>query len=215
MPLLRRSYDRALLDLYEESGLNVQRATLLLRDVITDYPERAELTNDLVISEHEGDRITHDIIHRLGAGRVHAPFGFADGYALATALDDIVDYAEQTADTLGVYQVEAPMEQAVLMCDVLVGAGEQVAHALCGLRSGVDVGPALVEIHRLENEGDRLSRDALGSLFNGGIDPMVVIRWKDLFASLEHSIDACEHVAHLLEGIALKRGRRRDRARER
>jgi len=204
---LRRPYDRTLLDLYEESGRNVERATLLLREVVTDYPERAELTSDLVVSEHEGDRITHDIIHRLGAGRVRAPFSFADGYALATALDDIVDYAEQTADTLGVYQVEAPMEQAVLMCDVLVGAGEQVAQALRSLRSGADLGPALVEIHRLENEGDRLSRDALGSLFNGGVDPMVVIRWKDLFASLEQSIDACEHVAHLLEGIALKRGR--------
>ena len=207
MRLLRRSYDLELLDLFEESGRTVQRATMLLRDVLNDYPERADLANDLVICENEGDRITHDIIHRLGAGKVRAPFDFADGYALATALDDVVDYAEQTADTLGVYHVEAPMEQADRMCDVLVGAGEQVAQALRGLRTGNDVGPALVEIHRLENEGDRLSRDAVGSLFRGGVDPMVVIRWKDLFGSLEHSIDACEHVAHLLEGIALKRRR--------
>jgi len=208
MPLLRRSHDRLLLDLLEESGRNVQRAALVLRDVVSDYPEHAELTRELVICEHEGDRITHDVIHRLGAGRVRAPFDFADGYALATALDDVVDYAEQTGDMLGVYQVEAPMEQAAQMCDVLVGAGEQVAQALRGLRTGADVGPALVEIHRLENEGDRVSREAVASLFADGIDPMVVIRWKDIFASLESSIDACEHVAHLLEGIALKRRRR-------
>ena len=150
MRLLRRSYDLELLELFEESGRTVQRATMLLRDVLNDYPERADLANDLVICENEGDRITHDIIHRLGAGKVRAPFDFADGYALATALDDVVDYAEQTADTLGVYHVEAPMEQADRMCDVLVGAGEQVAQALRGLRTGNDVGPALVEIHHPE-----------------------------------------------------------------
>jgi uncharacterized protein Yka (UPF0111/DUF47 family) len=106
---------------------------------------------------------------------------------------------------LGIYGVEAPMEQALQMCDVLVGSGEQVASALRGLRTGSDLGPALVEIHRLENEGDRLSREAVASLFASGIDPMVVIRWKDIFASLEASIDACERVAHVLEGIALRR----------
>lgn len=207
MAFFSRRVDAELLALYEESGRNVQRATMLLRDLMADYPEHAELARELVICEHEGDRITHDIIHRLGAGRVRAPFGFADGHSLATALDDIVDYAEQTGDTLGVYHVEAPMEQALHMCDVLVGAGEQVARALRGLRTGADLGPALVEINRLENEGDRLSREAVASLFADGIDPMVVIRWKDIFASLEASIDACEHVAHVLEGISLRRRR--------
>ena len=91
------------------------------------------------------------------------------------------------------------------MGDVLVGAGEQVADALRGLRTGADVAPYLVEIHRLENEGDRISRDGVASLFVNGIDPMVVIRWKDIFASLEASVDACEHVAHVLEGISLRR----------
>lgn len=206
MPFLRRAHDPELLALFEESGRNVQRATMILRDIVTDYPEKADLGRDLVLCEHEGDRITHDIIHRLGAGRVRAPFGFADGYTLATALDDVVDDVEQTGDMLAVYGVEAPMEQAVQMCDVLVGAGEQVAIALRGLRTGADLGRALVEIQRLENEGDRLCRDAVASLFASGIDPMVVIRWKDIFTSLEASIDACERVAHVLEGIALRHG---------
>ena len=124
-----------------------------------------------------------------------------DGYQLATALDDIVDFAEQAADNMGLFGVEAPMEQASQMGDVLVGAGEQVARALRSLRTGADLAPYLVEIHRLENEGDRISRDGVASLFVNGIDPMVVIRWKDIFASLEASVDACEHVAHVLEGI--------------
>ena len=75
-------------------------------------------------------------------------------------------------------------------------------------RGGGDLSSHLVEVHRLENEGDRLQRDAVTSLFAGGIDPMVVIRWKDIFESLEAAVDACETVAHVLEGITLKRGRR-------
>ena len=208
---LFRPTDTAVLDLFEESGRNVQKATLLLRDLFADYPERSDLARDLLLAEQEGDRITHDIIHRLnGGGTGKPPLQPSDGHLLATALDDIVDFAEQAADELSLYAVEAPMEQATLIADVLVGAGEQVAQALRCLRSGAEIAPHLVEIHRLENEGDRLSRDAVASLFANGIDPMVVIRWKDIFETLEQSVDACEKVAHVLEGITLKRrGRRR------
>jgi uncharacterized protein Yka (UPF0111/DUF47 family) len=203
----RRADDRVVLELLEESGRNVQRATLVLRDLVKDYPERADLAREMLLSEHEGDRITHDIIHALHAGgpRRRGCISTADGHALASALDDIVDFAEQTADELATYGIEAPMLQATALADVLVQAGEQVAVALRCLRSGADMAPQLVEIHRLENEGDRVTRDAIGSLFVNGIDPMVVIRWKDIFASLEASVDACETVANVLEGIGLAR----------
>jgi predicted phosphate transport protein (TIGR00153 family) len=210
MSLLWSRPDGTLMSLVEEAGRNVQRSSLLLHDLLVDYPEHATLARDLKVCEQEGDRITHDIIHRLADGRVRAPFGRRDGYTLATALDDIVDHSEHAAAQLGLYGVEAPMEQAVEFADVLVGAGEQIARALRSLRTGTELSPQLVEIHRLENEGDRLQRDALASLFAGGIDPMVVIRWKDIFESLESAIDACETVAHVLEGITLKaRWRRR------
>jgi uncharacterized protein Yka (UPF0111/DUF47 family) len=207
MALLHRDGpDLEVFALLEESGRNVERAALLLRDLLVDYPERADLARDLVLCEHEGDRIAHDIIHRLKGSDGHrVPLDPIDGYQLATALDDIVDFAEQAADNMGLFRVEAPMEQASQMGDVLVGAGEQVARALRALRTGADLAPYLVEIHRLENEGDRISRDGVASLFVNGIDPMVVIRWKDIFASLEASVDACEHVAHVLEGISLRR----------
>ena len=208
MSLFSRGLDSALMGLVEEAARNVQRSGLLLRDLFTDYPERATLAQDLKVCEQEGDRITHDIIHRLAGGRVRAPFDAGDGYALASALDDIVDHAEQAATQLGLYGVEASMEQAVEFTDVLVGAGEQIAQALRCLRTGTELGPHLVEIHRLENEGDRLQRDGVASLFAGGIDPMVVIRWKDIFESLEQAIDSCEKVAHVLEGISLRDGRR-------
>ncbi|MEA2335932.1 MAG: uncharacterized protein QOG40_2422 [Solirubrobacteraceae bacterium] len=194
-----------MLGLVEEAGRNVQRSGLLLRDLLVDYPEHSTLAQDLEVCEQEGDRITRDIIHRLAGGHGRAPFTAGDGHALATALDDIVDHAEHAAAQLGLYGVEAPMEQAVALADVLVGAGEQIALALRCLRTDTELAPHLVEIHRLENEGDRLQRDGVASLFAGGIDPMVVIRWKDIFESLEAAVDACETVAHVLEGITLKR----------
>jgi len=201
------SSEEAVLALLEESGRNIERTAMVLRDLIADYPLHSELARELVVLEHEGDRITHDLIVQLGSQKKTAVVTAEDGYALATTLDDIVDYAKQTGDMLGVYGVEAPMEQAVKMAEVLVGAAEQVAVALRSLRTGNDINPALVEIHRLENEGDVLHREALAALFTGGIDPMVVIRWKDIFSWIEGSIDSCEQVAHRLEGIVLRAGR--------
>jgi len=210
MRLLPRRIDTGTLDLVEEAGRNIQRATLLLRDLLADWPEREELARDLLLCEQEGDRITHDIIHRINGGgrRRRSPLDRADVYELARALDDIVDFTEQTGDWLVLYGVEAPMEQAVGLCEVLVGSTEQVANALRGLRPGGDPAVALVEVHRLENEGDRLLRDGVAALFAAGIDPMQVIRWKDIFESLEAAVDACEHVAHVVEGMELKRSRR-------
>jgi uncharacterized protein Yka (UPF0111/DUF47 family) len=206
MQLMRRSVDGELLELIEDSGRNVLRTTMLLRELLSDYPDQAALAHDVRQCEHEGDRITHDVIHRLAAGRrVRAPFDAGDGHRLATALDDIVDHAEQVADTLGLYAVEATMEQAIELADVLVGASDQVAKALGALGRGDELAPHLVEIHRLENEGDRIRRDAVASLFASGTDPMVVIRWRDIFESLEAAVDACETVAHVLEGIGLRR----------
>jgi predicted phosphate transport protein (TIGR00153 family) len=205
---IRRPADGDLLALFEESGRNVLRTTLLLRELVGDYPEHAGLARDVRQCEHEGDRITHDVIHRLASGRrINVPFDGAEGLRLATAIDDIVDHAEQAADTLGLYGVEATMEQAVELADVLVGASEQVDKALASLRTGGELAPQLVEIHRLENEGDRIRRDAVASLFASGTDPMVVIRWRDIFESLEAAVDACETVAHVLEGISLRRRR--------
>jgi uncharacterized protein len=210
MAFLRRSADQTLIMLVENAGSNILRSGLLLRELLAELPEGAGLADELKSFEQEGDRITHDIIHRLNRARprLRLPFDAGDGYALATALDDVIDHTEQTAALLHLYGVEAPMEQAVELADVLVGADEQIVRALERLGAGTEPGPHLVEIHRLENEGDRLLRDGVASLFAGGADPMVVIRWKDIFESLEAAVDACETVAHVIEGIMLKRGKR-------
>ncbi len=200
--------DSELLTLLQQSGANVQRVARLVRDLLEDYPEHALLADDVRACEHDGDRITREIIRRLNGNSSRLPFSASDGHALATSLDDIVDHAEQTAAALGVYGVEAPMQQAVTLAEVLVQASRHVARVLDALADGTELGPSLGEIHRLESEGDRVLRDGLASLFANGIDPMVVIRWKDIFGSLESSVDACQTVANVIEGISLKRGRR-------
>jgi len=201
--------DPELLGLFEESARNVQRVALLLRDLLTDYPEQSGLACDILLCEQEGDRIAHDILHRLaGDGHRRTALEAADVQALTVALDDIVDYAEEAADQLGLYGVEAPMEQAQEMAGVLVGCSEHVAAALRDLRGGTELSAHLVEIHRLENEGDRLQRAAVATLFANGIDPMMLIRWKDIFDTLEAAVDACETVANVLEGISIKRAHR-------
>ncbi len=210
MGLFKRAADSRLDLLLEQAGANILRSGQLLRELLAELPERSGLAEEVKTLEQEGDRVTHDIILSLNGSRgrgLRRPFDAAGGYALASALDDVLDHTEQTAALLSLYGIEAPMEQAVEMADVLVAAGEQIVGALAMLSEGAQPGPRLVEIHRLENEGDRLLRDGLASLFAGGADPMVVIRWKDVFESLEAAIDACETVAHVIEGIMLRQRR--------
>jgi uncharacterized protein len=196
--------DRVFFDLFVEAGENTLRAALLLREMLDKWPDDpGGLARDILKAEQEGDRITHDIVQRLNTTFI-TPMDREDIYALATNLDDIVDYIEEGADFLGLYQIEAPMEQAQAMAEVLVNSCGQLNGALANLRGFKDLDRYWIEIHRLENDGDRISRDAVASLFANGIDPMVVIRWKDIFDVLERAIDATETSAHILEGIVIK-----------
>ncbi len=195
--------DRIYFELFEEAGQNILQAADLLDRMLSNYPDSKALAQDILLCEHEGDRITHDIIDRLNHTFV-TPIDREDILALASALDDIVDYTEEVADYLGLYKIEAPMDQAIKLARVLKAASRQIAEAVPRLRGFRDISHYTVEINRLENEGDRITREAVASLFDGGIDPMVVIRWKDLFERLEAAIDAAERVANILEGIVIK-----------
>ena len=195
--------DRTFFDLFIEAGQNTVKASRLLDQMMATWPDSGDLSKQVVDAEQEGDRITHAIIKRLNSTFV-TPIDREDIYGLATQMDDIVDYTEEAADFLGLYKIEAPMSQAQELTKVLVAACEQLAAGLEHLRDFKDLDKYWIEIHRLENDGDRISRDAVASLFSNGIDPMVVIRWKDMFAVLENAIDATETAAQILEGIVIK-----------
>ena len=195
--------DRVFFDLFEEAASNVVRGADLLDQMLAHYPDRADLARDIVICEQEGDRITHDVHQRLNSTFV-TPIDREDILELTSDLDDIIDLIDEVADYLGLYKIEAPMEQAQQMAHILVQATRQIAEAMPRLRNFQDLSHYTVEVNRLENDGDRTSRHAIASLFDNGIDPMVVIRWKDIFERLEEAVDACEHVANTLEGIVIK-----------
>jgi uncharacterized protein len=195
--------DRQFFDLFEEAGGNILRAAGLLEEMLRAFPERSELARDILICEQDGDRVTHDIIQRLNQTFV-TPIDREDIYQLASALDDVVDYTEEVADYLGLYNIEAPMAQSQELARVLHACARQIAEAMPRLRGFKDISHYTVEINRLENDGDRITREAIASLFDNGIDPMVVIRWKDIFERLEEAIDSCERVANILEGIVIK-----------
>jgi uncharacterized protein len=195
--------DRVFFNLLHKAGQNALRAAELLKQMLEGWPESRDLAGEILLAEQEGDRITHEIIHRVNTTNV-TPIDGGDLFGLATQLDDIVDYAEETADFMGLYRIEAPMEQSTALAAVLVESCEQLATALEHLHTFKHLEQYWIEIHRLENEGDRLYRDAVASLFADGIDPMFVIRWRDIFLRLERAVDATETAAHTLEGIVIK-----------
>jgi predicted phosphate transport protein (TIGR00153 family) len=200
-----RPRDGKFFDLFGEAGRNTLRAARLLDEMMGLWPDDTGLGREILLTEQEGDRITHDIIRRLNSTS-YSPMDRDETYSLATKLDDVVDYIEEAADFLGLYSIEAPMAQANELTSILVACCTELADALDKLRGFEGVDPHLIEIHRLENDGDRVSRDAVASLFSNGIDPMVVIRWKDIFAVLEKAIDATESTAHIIEGILIRNG---------
>jgi uncharacterized protein len=195
--------DRVFFDLFAEGGQNTLRTAKLLRDLLQQWPDDGGLATDILKAEQEGDRITHDIIQRLNTTFV-TPIDREDIHTLATQLDDVVDEIEEAADFMGLYQIEAPMDQAQALAEVLVKSCEQLYGLLQNLRGFKELDHYWIEIHRLENDGDRIYRDAVASLFADRIDPMVVIRWRDIFLRLERAIDATETSASIVEGIVIK-----------
>jgi predicted phosphate transport protein (TIGR00153 family) len=195
--------EREFFDLFEEAGANIVLATELLERMLEQWPDHGELGRDIVVCEQEGDRITHDIIQRLNSTFV-TPIDREDIYALASALDDIVDFVEEVSDFMVLYRIEAPMDQATELARILHQSARALAGAIPRLRTFEDIHHYTIEVNRLENDGDRVVRQALASLFERGIDPMLVIRWMDVFERLEDAIDSTETTANILEGIVIK-----------
>ncbi len=195
--------DREFFDLFEAAANTALQAAELLDRMLAEHPDHPELPSEIRELEHVGDRITHDLIHRLNTTFV-TPIDREDILNLASALDDVTDLVEEVADLFVLYKIEAPMEQAQELAHLLALACAELAAAMPLLRSFADFSVHIVEVNRLENEGDRVSREAVASLFDAGIDPMVVIRWKDVFERLEEGIDATERTANVLEGIRIK-----------
>ncbi|HLC43142.1 MAG TPA: DUF47 domain-containing protein [Methylomirabilota bacterium] len=190
-------------DLFEQQGANIVAAARVLDELVHDYANakaKAEQVKDL---EHAGDTLTHEMVKRLNTTFI-TPIDREDIYALASRLDDVLDLIDAVADRLLLYKISKPTEGCVEMARVIVEAAEETERAVRCLR---DLSPYYhkhcIEVNRLENAADRLLRDLLAKLFEG-VDPIEVIKWKELYETMESVTDRCEDVVNVIEGIVLK-----------
>jgi predicted phosphate transport protein (TIGR00153 family) len=191
-------------DLFTAAGKNALDAARLAEQRFREYPEGSVAQSEVKAAEHRGDEFTRQTIELLNTQYI-TPFDREDIYELAKAIDDVVDYIENASDLLGLYKVEAPMQQSAEQCRVLVESAQHLANALSELKHLRRVEPHIVEVKRLEDEGDRIVRDAIAALFEDeDVDPRTIIRWKDIFEALEDAIDACETAADLVGNIVVK-----------
>ena len=198
------SRDRIYNQLFAQFADIAVRSATELEQMLEHFPEgSAERLKTLQDLENDGDTTLHEIRSNLNTSFV-TPIDREDILELGSAFDDVIDFTEETADYLGLYAIEAPMEQAQHLASILRQATEQLQLAVPHVRDFGDASKFIHEVHRLENEGDKASRRAVASLFRAGVDPMVVIRWKDIFERLEQAIDACERVADVIDEIIVK-----------
>ena len=191
-------------DLFARAGEHALVVARLVERRFHEHPNSGVTQEQVKAAETAGDQITHDLIQLLNTQYL-TPFDREDIYQLATEIDDVVDYLEEASDLLGLYGVEMPTRHAVEQCTIIVNACERLAFACTNLKGMRGVQQALVELKAFEDEGDRLIRDALASLFRDErIDPLVVIRWKDIYEALERALDACETTANVIANIVVK-----------
>jgi predicted phosphate transport protein (TIGR00153 family) len=190
-------------DLFVEDAQNVLAGARTLDEFFRSYDQRERIASELRDLERRGDGISHDIGHRLENTFV-TPFDREDIHQLITRLDDIIDFIEEVADTCILYKIDAPTSVAQEQTQIIVQQCEQLVAALEKLKGFKDIAPHWIEVHRLENEGDRIGRQAVADLFTNGQVPIEIIKWKDVYALLENAIDACEDAANVIERIVVK-----------
>jgi uncharacterized protein len=194
----------AFYDLFSRAGANALEAARLVERRFREHPNSSVRHSDVKAIEDEGDTITRDLIQLLNTQYV-TPFDREDIYQLATELDDVVDNLDEASELLELYSVESPTRQAIEQCRIIVGAVEHLSVALNELQGMRGVERELVALKKLEDEGDRVLHDALADLFRDPrIDPLIVIRWKDIFEALEEALDACETAANVIGNIVVK-----------
>jgi uncharacterized protein len=195
--------ERRFYDLFEQQAATIVRSAGLLEQALAELANLATCQREIKALEHQGDEITHEIVSTLNRTFV-TPFDHEDIYALASGLDDILDYIEEVADTANLYRITAIPEAARELTRLLTLAVAQLEQAIGKLESGKGIDEHSGEVHRLEDVGDSTSRRAIAELFSDQYPLIEVIKLKDLYGLLEDALDRCETVANVLEGIATK-----------
>ena len=196
--------DENFFDLFEQQAGHIVSASRVLEELTLDYPSAQAKVQQIRDLEHAGDAVTHEVVRRLNTTFV-TPIDREDIYALASRLDDVLDLIDAVADRLLIYKIKNPTDGCLAMAKIIVKTTEETDRAVRCLRT---LSPLYqkhsIEVNRLENEADRLLRDELAALFEGGTDAIEVIKWKELYETMEAVTDRCEDVLNVIEGITLK-----------
>ena len=195
--------DEKFFDLFIKDGENLLEAARKLEALVTSYDRLDERIAEIQALEKRGDQIDDEVMARLERSFI-TPFDREDIHALVNFLDDVVDGIQAAAETFVIYGIAKPTEEAKQMVGILAGEAVQLLEALNRLEKGKDISPHLETIHDLEHRADGLSRAAIGQLFRGGLDALEVIKFRDLYQTLENAIDAAEDAAEVMERILAK-----------
>ena len=191
-------------DLFEQQSTHIINAAALLHDLVHNFADARAKVHLIKEIEHAGDLVTHEIVKRLNTTFI-TPLDREDIHALATRLDDVLDYIEAAAERLVVYRIKEPTSASRAMAEIIIRTAASMDRAIKCLRT-MDPGfhEHAVEVNRLENSADNLLRDSLAALFETEGDPIEVIKWKEIYETMEIVTDRCEDVANVIEGIILK-----------
>lgn len=196
--------EEAFFDLFKQAAHNVIEGSRLLKELMEDYTNVQQKIERIKEVEHIGDGITHDIALRLNQTFL-TPLDREDIHDLASALDDILDAVEAVADRFAIYKIAQPSDSAIRLGDILhrasLAVGRGVDHIAMSHEEVKEYG---VQVNSLENEADRVSRDAISELFEKERNPIAVIKWKEIYETFEEGTDRCEDVANVIERIVLK-----------
>jgi predicted phosphate transport protein (TIGR00153 family) len=189
--------------LYSRAARNAVEIARLLVELLDEFPKDGNRLRDIKELEHEGDRLTRELVDLLNRTFV-TPFDRDDMYRLSSALDDICDHIDEAAGNIVGYGVREIRQPAKEQAYVILRSTEKLREAVERVDGFKGADRQLHELRDLEDEGDRLNREAVSELFNSEQDPIVIIRWKDIHEQLEEAVDACENAADVLEAILVK-----------
>ncbi len=195
-------------ELFEESAHNAVKTAHSLKNLLDTWQNVEIMIGEITELEHEGDRITHQIMKELNRTFV-TPFDREDIASLAHSLDDVTDFIHAAADAMLIYKIDQPTQRAKELAETIVQAAAEIERAVPQLRHRAQLKQVLercVEINRLENVADKVFRAAMAELFDDSKDLAHVIKWREIYEHMESATDRCEDVANVLEGVAIKHG---------
>ncbi len=197
--------DEEFTKIFIRDGENLLAAARALEELVVTYDRLDERVAAIQALEHQGDEIDAEIAVRLARAFI-TPFDREDIHELTSRLDDVVDGIQEVAETFVIYGIVEPTPEARQLAGIIAGQGAELIAALRMLDKPEKMQAHLREVHTLENKADGLSRAAIGRLFRERMDPLDVIRFRDLYIALEETIDAAEDAAEVLERIIAKGG---------